>query len=249
MSKTNFGFQEVEYEQKQGKVFDVFKSVAGKYDIMNDFMSFGLHRLWKRVMLSTLPVRDDMKMLDLASGSGDVAVAIIKKLKAKNYKGNVTLSDINPHMLENGKNKITDENLRDYADFQIVNAEEIPFEANSFDYVTIAFGIRNVTNIQKVLVEACRVLKPGGKFVCLEFSDVNNEILKKIYDFYSFNFIPKIGKMVAGDEGSYQYLVESIRMFPPAEEFKKMFEKAGFENSSYEKLTFGVVAVHSGWKI
>ncbi len=249
MQTANFGFKEVEYNQKQEMVFGVFKSVAGKYDIMNDFMSFGLHRLWKKIFLSHIPVRNEMKLLDLASGSGDIVISIAKKLKDKNFSGNLIASDINAHMLEQAKDKIIDENISGNINFNIVNAEEIPYPDNHFDFVTISFGIRNVTNIQAALNEIYRVLKPGGKFICLEFSDVNSEIIKKIYDFYSFNIIPKIGKIIAKDEDSYQYLVESIRVFPKAEDFKKMQEIAGFENTSYEKLTFGVVAIHSGYKI
>ncbi|MDX1949679.1 MAG: bifunctional demethylmenaquinone methyltransferase/2-methoxy-6-polyprenyl-1,4-benzoquinol methylase UbiE, partial [Rickettsiales bacterium] len=239
MSKANFGFKQVEYSEKQEMVFGVFKSVASKYDIMNDFMSFGLHRIWKKIFLKHLPLRNDLKALDLASGSADIVISLAKKLKEKCFTGNLIASDINNHMLEQGRGKVIDENFSNYIDFNIVNAEEIPYPDNNFDLVTISFGIRNVTNIKKALDEIYRVLKPGGKFVCLEFSDVNNEVIKKVYDFYSFNFIPKIGKFVAKDEDSYQYLVESIRMFPTAENFKAMIEKSGFENVNYEKLTFG----------
>ncbi len=247
--KANFGFKEVDSDQKHGMVFDVFKSVAGKYDIMNDFMSFGLHRIWKRVMVNNLPLRENAQMLDIASGSGDIAIKIIRKYKAKNVALKITLSDINEHMLENGKNKVIDENLFSYADFKIADVEALPFPDSSFDFITVAFGIRNVTDIPKALKEIHRVLKIGGKFMCLEFSNVENDILAKIYETYSFNIVPKIGRVVANDEASYQYLVESIKMFPEAERFKNMISEAGFENTSYEKLTFGVVAIHSGWKL
>ncbi len=245
----NFGFKQVDSISKHEMVFDVFKSVANKYDIMNDFMSFGLHRLWKISMINKISLRDDAKILDIASGSGDIAIGIINKFKAKNTNLKIILSDINPHMLENGRNKIIDANLLNFTDFKIADAEALPFPDNSFDYVTVAFGTRNVTNITKSLTEIYRVLKPGGKFVCLEFSDVENDVLAKIYEAYSFKIIPKIGGLIANDEAAYQYLVESIKMFPPAEKFKNMIEQAEFENVTYEKLTFGVVAIHSGWRI
>lgn len=247
--KTNFGFKEVQYEEKQKLVHDVFESVANKYDIMNDLMSFGLHRLWKKHMLSLINISEGSHLLDLAAGSGDISFAFLNKATKKNKDAKCTITDINEYMLDVAKDRIVDEGVKGDINFKIVNAENIPFPDNNFDFCTIAFGIRNVTNIPKALKEIYRTLKPGGKFICLEFSHLDNKIMQKIYDEYSFRAIPKIGKMVTGDKDSYQYLVESIRKFPSAENFKSMLEEAGFTNASFEKLTHGVVAIHTGWKI
>lgn len=247
--QVNFGFQKVDQSEKTGKVFEVFKSVAGKYDIMNDFMSFGLHHIWKRIFINKIEPKQNSRLLDLAAGSGDISYNYLKRSRANNISTEAVVSDINENMLEQSKPKFFDANLIKNTKFEIINAEEIPYPDNSFDFCTISFGIRNVTNIPKALKEIQRVLKPGGKFLCLEFSPVDEGIIKKVYDAYSFHIIPKVGKLVAGDEASYQYLVESIRVFPKADDFKKMIEDAGFSNVKYEKLTFGVVAIHWGWKI
>jgi demethylmenaquinone methyltransferase/2-methoxy-6-polyprenyl-1,4-benzoquinol methylase len=248
--QVNFGFEKVALEEKTEKVFGVFKSVAKKYDLMNDLMSFGLHHIWKKVFISKIPAIKSAKLLDLAAGSGDISYGYLKKCLNANYTPEITISDINPEMLEQAKPRFYDENLSKYIHFNIVNAEEIPYPDNHFDYVTISFGIRNVTEIEKALKEIYRVLKPMGRFLCLEFSPIEDKnIIKQIYDFYSFKVIPKIGKYVAKDEASYQYLVESIRVFPEADIFKNMLENAGFKKVIYEKLTFGVVAIHSGWKV
>jgi demethylmenaquinone methyltransferase/2-methoxy-6-polyprenyl-1,4-benzoquinol methylase len=242
MDKTFFGFKQVETAAKAGLVRGVFSSVAGKYDLMNDFMSFGLHRWWKREMIKELAPQTGQKYLDVAGGSGDIAFKVWEK------GAQVTLTDINPDMLELAKNKAVDKNILERISFQTADAEKLPFGDNSFDILGIAFGIRNVTNIDAALKEFHRVLKPGGKFACLEFSDVKNEMIKKFYDLYSFNVIPKIGAIVANDEASYKYLVESIRKFPAADEFKAMIEAAGFKNAGFKKYTHGVVAIHSALK-
>jgi demethylmenaquinone methyltransferase/2-methoxy-6-polyprenyl-1,4-benzoquinol methylase len=249
-NKIDFGFQEVDYVEKQKLVGKVFESVAPKYDIMNDFMSFGLHRVWKKIFISKVKARKNLKILDLASGTGDISFSIAKKLSNRDISDyQIVASDINPEMLKVAKQRALDKNFLDNFTFKEINCEEIPFDNNSFDYITIAFGIRNVTDREKALKEIYRVLKPGGKFLCLEFSEVDNKNLKSIYDFYSFNIIPKIGKYVAKDEDSYQYLVESIRKFPNAEEFSQLIDKAGFTKTSYEKLNSGIVAIHQAYKI
>jgi demethylmenaquinone methyltransferase / 2-methoxy-6-polyprenyl-1,4-benzoquinol methylase len=247
-NKVNFGFKQVDEAVKSGLVRDVFNNVANKYDLMNDLMSAGLHRWWKKEMINEVKAVDGNSLLDLAAGSGDISFGIIKSLKNKNIDVSCVTSDINEEMLGIAKKRSIDENIVKNIEFKIIDGENIPYPENSFDFVTIAFGIRNVTNIAKALSEIFRVLKPGGKFVCLEFSDVNNETLRKIYDAYSFNIIPKIGKFVANDEESYKYLVESIKLFPSADNFQKMIDEAGFAQSRYKKLTGGVVAIHTGFK-
>jgi demethylmenaquinone methyltransferase/2-methoxy-6-polyprenyl-1,4-benzoquinol methylase len=241
--KVDFGFSQVDIEEKQGLVGKVFSSVASKYDLMNDAMSFGIHRLWKDKLIAQL--EPDKALLDMASGTGDIA----KRYYLKSKNPDITLCDINIDMLNVGKNKLFDENIYKGLKFSCCNAEILPFEEFSFDYYTIAFGIRNVTNIREALKEAWRVLKPGGKFVCLEFSKVNNDFLAKLYDFYSLNVIPKIGGLIAGDSDSYKYLVESIRMFPAQEDFVKMMEEAGFRMNKFENLSFGAVALYTGYRL
>ena len=250
-NKTHFGFKNVDEKEKASLVKEVFNSVASKYDIMNDFMSAGLHRIWKDKMVKEINLlpNGDYKLIDVAGGTGDIAFRIVKKARKVRANVQIEVSDINEEMLEVGKQRAVDQNLFANLNFAPADGEKLPFADNSFDFFTIAFGIRNFTNIQQGLNEAFRVLKPGGKFICLEFSQVNNFPLGKIYDFYSFKAIPKIGKLVAGDEDSYQYLVESIRRFPNQEKFKAMIEKAGFENVSYQSLNFGVVAIHNGFKL
>ena len=241
--KTFFGFKQVDAAVKAGMVRDVFSSVASKYDVMNDFMSFGLHRFWKTEMVRKLKAHEGMRYLDVAGGSGDIGF----KVWAKGAE--VVLTDVNPNMLETARRKAVDQNIIQRISFEVADAENLQFANNSFDILGISFGIRNVTNIEKALTEFRRVLKPGGKFVCLEFSNVENEIIKKFYDLYSFYIIPKIGALVAGDEASYQYLVESIRQFPTADNFAAMIETAGFKNIEYKKYNHGVVAIHSGIKL
>jgi len=243
MNKVKFGFKEVESTEKQNLVGQVFSSVAHKYDLMNDIMSGGVHRLWKASLIEQL--EPNKRLLDMASGTGDVAKAYY--LKSDNP--NITLCDINIDMLSVGRDKLLDSNIHEGLSFSCCNAEDLPFEDSSFDYYTIAFGIRNVTNVDKALKEAWRVLRPGGKFVCLEFARVNNQILAKFYDFYSLNVIPKIGGMIAGDEDSYKYLVESIRSFPAQEEFVQMMNEAGFKLSKFRNLTFGVASLYTGYRV
>lgn len=245
MDKTFFGFKEVEKTDKAKLVGEVFSSVASKYDIMNDAMSLGVHRLWKDRMISELNPREGSKLLDVAGGTGDIAFRFLDKA----LNGAVTVCDINPDMLGEGKKRAIDKNILHNIEWVCGDAEKLPMEDSSFDYYTIAFGIRNVTNIENAISEAHRVLKPGGRFLCLEFSHVDNPILGKVYDIFSFKLIPQIGKIVAKDEDSYRYLVESIRKFPKQEEFASMIKRAGFENVKYTDLSGGIVALHSGWKV
>lgn len=243
--KTFFGYKEVKKEEKASMVKGVFSNVASKYDIMNDVMSLGIHRLWKDEFIKKLNPQSGTKLLDVAGGTGDIAFRFLKKAGG----GNVTVCDINPNMLEEGYKNAIDNNVLEGIEWVCGDAEKLPFPDNSYDYYTIAFGIRNVTNIENALSEAYRVLKPGGHFMCLEFSQVDNPLLAKIYDFYSFNIIPKMGQIIASDRDSYQYLVESIRKFPNKENFLKMIKNAGFANASYNSLSAGAVAIHSGWKV
>lgn len=238
----NFGFRQVSDDEHKESVKSVFSSVASKYDIMNDFMSAGLHRLWKRDMVKEIYPYEGMKYLDVAAGSGDIGFKVWEE------GADVTMTDINPDMLQEAKNKAIDNGRIERLNFQVADAESLPFEDESFNALGIAFGIRNVTDIPKALSEFYRVLKPGGKFVCLEFSHIDNPFLAKLYDLYSFNVIPKVGGLVANDEDSYQYLVESIRKFPTAEKFEGMIEAAGFKETNYTSLNHGVVAVHLGLK-
>lgn len=218
---------------------------------MNDFMSAGIHRIWKKKMVEeiNLSKKDyDYKMIDLAGGTGDIAFRATKKANDEQRKITIDVVDINQEMLDVGKSRAVDKNLYQNLNFICCDGEELIFDDNSFDYFTIAFGIRNFTNIDKALSEAHRVLKPGGKFICLEFSKVNDYFLQKIYDKYSFNVIPKIGQIVLNDKESYQYLVESIRKFPPQDKFKEMITNAGFKNAKYQNLSAGIAAIHSGIK-
>lgn len=246
-NNTFFGFKSVSQNEKTSLVRNVFASVASKYDIMNDFMSAGVHRLWKREFISQIP---DFKgrLLDMASGTGDIARKYYSKAKEDNIIPDITACDASAEMLKEGKNKAIDLGMLGI-EYKIAEAENLPFEKDSFDYYTVAFGVRNFTDIAKALKEAYRVLKPGGKFLCLEFSHIKEPILASLYDFYSMNIIPLIGKMVANDEESYKYLVESIRKFPTQEKFKAMIEEVGFKKVDYINLTFGTVAIHSAYKI
>lgn len=241
---THFGYKTVEENEKEKLVRGVFDSVASRYDLMNDLMSAGLHRLWKNELVSLLNPQDGMRILDVAGGTGDIAFRIKQKADCE-----VTICDINQQMLREGKNRATDRNLREGLNWVCGDAENLPLPDASFDAYTIAFGIRNVTHIDKALAEAYRALKIGGKFLCLEFSHLNSELKQKLYDSYSFNVIPQIGKMVTGDRDSYQYLVESIRRFPKQKEFADMIRKTGFENVKHRNLSQGIVAIHSGWKV
>ncbi len=246
-SSTHFGYSEVPLSEKQVLVDDVFHKVARRYDVMNDLMSGGLHRLWKDILVGKINPRGkrDFRHLDVAGGTGDVAFRIAKKAAAD---AEITVLDINGDMLEVGRDRARERGLSDKVEFVQANAELLPFPDEHFDTYTVAFGIRNVPRIDVALKEAHRVLKPGGRFLCLEFSQVNVPGLDKIYELYSFNVIPAVGKLVAGDAEPYRYLVESIRRFPEAEEFERMIRTAGFRRTGFERLTGGVVAIHSGWK-
>jgi demethylmenaquinone methyltransferase / 2-methoxy-6-polyprenyl-1,4-benzoquinol methylase len=242
---THFGFTDVPIEEKQGKVAQVFDSVAVKYDLMNDLMSAGIHRLWKRFTIEKSGARAGSRILDLAGGTGDLA-ALFSPIVGPN--GKIILADINDSMLKVGRDRMIDKGLINNIDFAQVNAECLPFEENYFDCITIAFGLRNVTDKQKALESMYRVLKPGGRLLVLEFSQPTNELLSKVYDSYSFNLLPKIGHWITGDEDSYRYLAESIRMHPDQETLKSMFEKAQFDDCEYHNLTGGIVALHRGFK-
>jgi demethylmenaquinone methyltransferase/2-methoxy-6-polyprenyl-1,4-benzoquinol methylase len=246
-NETHFGFREVDPSEKQGLVNEVFSSVAARYDLMNDLMSAGLHRPWKDALVNTVnPPRGDQpfKLLDVAGGTGDVSFRMIE---AGGAGTRATVCDINAEMLEVGRQRAAKMGLDGVVDFIEGNAEKLPFPDKSFDAYTIAFGIRNVPRIDAGLKEAWRVLKPGGRFVCLEFSTVDVPGLDKIYDLYSFNVIPAMGRAVTGDAESFKYLVESIRKFPRPQAFADMISAAGFRRVIVMPMTCGIVALHSGW--
>ena len=242
---THFGYKTVDTENKASMVADVFHSVAAQYDVMNDLMSFGIHRLWKRFTIDASGVRPGNKVLDLAGGTGDLT-AKFSQIVGKD--GQVILADINSSMLNVGRDKLRDRGLVQNIEYVQANAECLPFEDNSFDIITIAFGLRNVTDKDKALRSMYRVLKPGGRLLVLEFSKPEHELLNKAYDFYSFNILPKMGVLVAKDGDSYQYLAESIRMHPDQETLESMMKNAGFEQTTYKNLTGGIVALHKGYK-
>jgi demethylmenaquinone methyltransferase/2-methoxy-6-polyprenyl-1,4-benzoquinol methylase len=249
LQDTHFGFETVPLHEKQGKVDDVFHKVAGRYDLMNDFMSAGLHRIWKDILVSMgkPPRSRPWRHLDVAGGTGDVAFRV---LEAGGAQTRVTVLDINSGMLGVGRER-ADKRFPDDGriDFVEANAEALPFGPSEFDVYTIAFGIRNVPRIDVALKEAHRVLRRGGRFLCLEFSAVDVPLLDRVYEAYSFNVIPPLGQMVTGDAQPYQYLVESIRNFPKPAAFEEMIRDAGFSRASHTALTGGVVAIHSGWKL
>ncbi len=244
-NSTHFGYQTVDKNEKESKVASVFHSVAAQYDVMNDLMSFGIHRLWKRFTIDASGIRPGNKVLDLAGGTGDLT-AKFSQLVGKD--GQVVLADINSSMLNVGRDKLRDRGLVQNIDYVQANAQHLPFEDNTFDVITIAFGLRNVTDKDEALRSMYRVLKPGGRLLVLEFSKPEQELLTKAYDFYSFNILPKMGELVAKDGDSYQYLAESIRMHPNQETLKEMMETAGFEQTTFKNLTGGIVALHKGYK-
>ena len=240
----DFGFTTVPREKKRELVREVFNSVASKYDIMNDLMSLGVHRLWKREFISALDPRPHRTLLDLAGGTGDITFGWLKK-----GGGPAFLTDINAAMLGVGRDRATANGLLADITFLVTDAEAIPLPNSSVDRVSMAFGLRNCTNKDKVLAEARRVLKPGGKFLVLEFSKLQIAGLEKLYDTWSFEALPRLGQMVAGDAASYQYLAESIRMFPDQETLKAMMETAGLERVTYRNLSGGIAAIHQGWRL
>ena len=260
--KASFGYTEVEYTEKEKLVRGVFERVAPSYDVMNDLMSAGVHRLWKDYFVSKVGAFAGMTHLDVAGGTGDIAFRVLRALQKaeKNAeldgqvldgktRGRVIVSDINPAMLREGIKRATQRGLsQSQLEWLEGNAEKLPIEDNSIDVYTIAFGLRNVTNTSAALADAHRCLKPGGKYMILEFSHVESEPLKSVYDFYSFNVIPKLGEIVARDRDSYQYLVESIRKFPTQEKLKTMMRDVGFKHVTHENLTGGMVAIHTGYK-
>ncbi len=242
---THFGFQDVPEGEKAGMVHGVFTRVAGRYDLMNDLMSGGIHRLWKDAMMDWLAPRPGQNLLDVAGGTGDIAFRLLKRAPG----ATATVLDMTESMLIEGQKRAEAERLSDRLSWVVGDAMALPFADNTFDVYTISFGIRNVTRIGDALAEACRVLKPGGRIMVLEFSQLPNPGLQWLYDRYSFNVIPAIGKVVTNDRDSYQYLVESIRKFPGQEAFAGMIRAAGFGLVKYRNLTMGVAALHSGWKI
>jgi len=243
--KTHFGFKEIEEREKAQMVREVFSSVASKYDVMNDVMSFGIHRIWKNSMMDWLSPQLNQKLLDVAGGTGDISFRFLNRAPT----AHATVFDMTQSMLNAGQLRAEAEKMENCLDWVCGDAMCLPFSDNSFDVYTISFGIRNVTHPEKALSEAFRVLRPGGRLMVLEFSQIPNPSMQWAYDRYSFNIIPPMGKIIANDSESYQYLVESIRKFPNQEKFLKMVNNAGFSNAKYRNLTMGVACLHSGWKI
>ncbi|MGB5276521.1 MAG: bifunctional demethylmenaquinone methyltransferase/2-methoxy-6-polyprenyl-1,4-benzoquinol methylase UbiE [Gammaproteobacteria bacterium] len=244
--KTHFGYKQVDADKKEDLVAGVFDSVASKYDVMNDVMSFGIHRVWKKITMMHTGLKKGQRALDVAGGTGDLTIQMSKQVGPD---GEVIISDINPAMLEQGRRRLIDKGVAGNVKFVEANAEDLPFEDNSFDCVTIAFGLRNVTNQDKALASMYRVLKPGGRLLVLEFSKPVMPGLDKLYDFYSFNIIPVMGKVIARDQDSYRYLAESIRMHPDQQTLKQMMQDAGFERCTYHNMSGGIVALHKGYKL
>ncbi|AVW92430.1 bifunctional demethylmenaquinone methyltransferase/2-methoxy-6-polyprenyl-1,4-benzoquinol methylase UbiE [Celeribacter baekdonensis] len=242
---THFGFKDVAEDQKAGMVHGVFTSVASKYDIMNDVMSMGIHRVWKDALMDWLAPRPGQRLLDVAGGTGDVSFRFLKRAPG----ASAVVLDMTESMLVAGRKRAEAEQMAESLNWVTGDAMALPFEDNQFDVYTISFGIRNVTRIQDALSEAYRVLRPGGRLMVLEFSQLPNPAMQKAYDLYSFNVIPRMGQMIAGDRDSYQYLVESIRKFPDQDSFAQMIKTAGFHNVKYRNLSLGIAALHSGWKI
>jgi demethylmenaquinone methyltransferase/2-methoxy-6-polyprenyl-1,4-benzoquinol methylase len=242
----DFGFEKVAWSEKAKRVHSVFASVAGKYDVMNDLMSFGVHRLWKRFTLSLTGLKPGQQALDVAGGTGDLALGMLRQV---GKEGRVVLSDINPRMLDVGRDRLLDAGFVGNVEYLVADAERLPFADNSFDCLTIGFGLRNVTDKAAALRSMHRVLKPGGHLLVLEFSTPIAPGLKPLYDAYSFNVLPTLGRLVAGDRDSYRYLAESIRMHPDQETLLEMLRSAGFAQARYHNLSGGIVALHRGYKI
>ena len=244
-STTHFGFETIPEDEKAERVHGVFSSVASRYDLMNDAMSVGIHRLWKEAMIDWLAPRPGMNLLDVAGGTGDISFRFLDRLKGD---GHSTVCDMTQAMLDEGAQRADKRGLHNI-DWVCGDAMALPFQDHSFDAYTIAFGIRNVTRVPEALAEAYRVLKPGGRFLCLEFSQIPSSALQWVYDRYSFNIIPPMGQVLTGDRDSYQYLVESIRRFPDQDTFAGMIREAGFGHVKYRNFSMGIVALHSGWRL
>ncbi|MAO27003.1 bifunctional demethylmenaquinone methyltransferase/2-methoxy-6-polyprenyl-1,4-benzoquinol methylase UbiE [Roseovarius sp.] len=242
---THFGFQTVPEAEKAGRVQGVFGSVASKYDVMNDAMSMGIHRIWKDAMMDWLAPRPGQRLLDVAGGTGDISFRFLNRAGS----GHATVLDLTEPMLVEGRKRAEAAQMADSLDWVVGDAMALPFADNTFDVYTVSFGIRNVTRPEEALREAYRVLRPGGRLMVLEFSQIPNEMMQKVYDLYSFNIIPRMGQAIAGDRDSYQYLVESIRQFPDQETFLGMVREAGFGNAKYRNLSLGIACLHSGWKL
>lgn len=242
---THFGYREVPVQEKSGLVAEVFRSVAPKYDLMNDLMSLGMHRLWKRFAIAEAAVRPGQSVLDVASGTGDLAMVFARTVGPA---GKVVMTDINEAMLAVGRDRLIDAGIIGNVEYVLADAQNLPFADNEFDCVTIAFGLRNVTDKAAALRSMYRTLKPGGRLLILEFSRPASKALEKLYDLYSFNVIPRLGALVTNDRESYQYLVESIRMHPDQATLKTMMQEAGFEDVDYFNLSGGIVALHKGFK-
>jgi demethylmenaquinone methyltransferase/2-methoxy-6-polyprenyl-1,4-benzoquinol methylase len=245
--KSPFGFDFLNMKEKTQKVFEVFNSVSGSYDLMNDLMSGGTHRLWKKYFIDSLPLRPGIKILDLATGTGDIAIRMASKAKEMNIPLHITGVDPNENMLEKAKTKAHDAGIISGLEWTMAPGEELPFDDGSFDLCTISFGLRNASDIDQVLREINRVLTPGGQFSCLEFSHPTSAVVEIPYEFYSFAIIPLMGQIVTGDKASYEYLVQSIRTFPKQEELIQKQQEAGFIHNSYENLLNGIVAIHKGF--
>ncbi len=246
MKSTHFGFQQIRPEEKADKVAEVFDSVATKYDLMNDLMSFGVHRLWKRFTVEIGAVREGHAVLDLAGGTADLARHLARRV---GERGQVVVADINESMINVGRDRLLDRGIVSNVRYTQCDAERLPFPDNTFHCITIAFGLRNVTDKERALTEMQRVTKPGGKVLVLEFSHLTVQALRPLYDLYSFKALPLLGKLIAGDAASYRYLAESIRMHPDQETLKSMMEAAGFGLCDYFNLSGGVAALHRGWKL
>ena len=242
---THFGYQQIPEDEKAGRVRGVFGSVASRYDMMNDAMSLGIHRVWKDAMMDWLAPRPGQRLLDVAGGTGDIAFRFLDRAG----EARATVLDLTEEMLAAGRQRAEAGNLGDRLDWVVGDAMALPFDDDSFDVYTISFGIRNVTRPEDALAEAYRVLRPGGRLMVLEFSQVPNALMRQVYDLYSFHVIPRMGQLVARDRDSYQYLVESIRRFPDQETFLAMIRAAGFGNAKYRNLSMGIACLHSGWKL
>ena len=240
----DFGFETVPVNEKQSRVADVFSSVASSYDIMNDLMSGGVHRLWKDALMDWLAPCKGQVLIDLAGGTGDIALRFLKR-----GGSHVHVVDINPDMISAGKKRSDIKAYSNQLDWTVASAEDIPLQTGTAERVTISFGLRNVTNRDMALREAFRVLRPGGRFCCLEFSTVQNATFSKLYDLWSFNALPQLGRMVARDEAAYRYLAESIRTFPAQHDLARMMSEAGFAQVRFRNLSNGIAAIHSGWKL